>query len=994
MSKELKIIPKVNAKTNQKFDETVGCLLLEKSENFSFTIEESDTFAPDKPKSLKPFSLGVSDVDYDRMTKYNQQVQNKEIKSYNKKAEAHKAEMASFDKKMKPKRDTVSWAWQVVGNGVKPHHVTHNQSFNKGINANTLYNFTFPKVLEGGGMAWLEVFTDTDPATGKIPYGMFVQAKGEPKIIRIEWTDQDYNPIPESTVVAFNSQLILHIYTSGMYGQDVEVNLFDKDVFSGDDPLNISKKEAFTREVVLKEVKPHEKGKYGVSGFLVSSNQSKAKGTVEGATVVQKIEIKVSIQSDWKTDAGGNLWIYPTVKALETGKVFDKIDRQKLHVHKNGISFDVPAIPTNNTPLMVGQVETNVAHFNHCRYDSIKLSEKGKAPIVVFDSNRSEDRIKKEIKIDIIAGKKTTNYIDFELKTEECVRKPQKHLEHEILITDYTNRVHKMIIDGSSKATHIKKDESELIKTEVKSTRSINYFGGAETKEQVEIVQNNGIIKVKKNQIEFDAFFNYDIDYSLGAASAFWGIWKYFWLPNLGDDKIYKIKGQVSSCAFDKPFLIQLYPDIKWSFAIGWNIDSTQLSSLRPSWDQKNTIEKYELKADKITKKVFGSRQKDANGAPTGERVLGGINDDTRKKINDKTLDTFKKTQGGTLEDKKSQDDATKGKLSTIVEILKETKFSLNANIYEDNDLKLTDDFIKNAFNSKLWVDIYKIVKRIAHAIDGKEDTLQDQAEGNKKMKAYLAENEFNKRVKHLTDALTRPPQEVELLYPKIALGGGWQYETIDGNEYPDLAGRAGLGYAITLDAKPFIGIDIKWHILDLLCRKHPLAYAVLAAVKGLLTAIGDNPDGVKLDFWVKGEINTLIKFKGNALSESQEILADADTHITAGIDIALKIDGKVIKGSYTAVGTVGVGAGTEVGLALATGMGYDKKGFWIQPRFVFDGIKLYFEAVAELKVKEMEVDEDGEVTEKEIMSVGDTFRGEITMLKKTFETDRLYLSS
>lgn len=287
-------------------------------------------------------------------------------------------------------------------------------------------------------------------------------------------------------------------------------------------------------------------------------------------------------------------------------------------------------------------------------------------------------------------------------------------------------------------------------------------------------------------------------------------------------------------------------------------------------------------------------------------------------------------------------------------------------------------------------------MERIAKSIGGKEDVPKDKESGDSKISEYLKihRNSRDEKVQKLVKALTDPPQEVEILFPKIALGGGWQYETIDGKDYPNLQGRAGLGYQISLEAQPMFGMGIRWHILDLLCRRHPIAYAVLAAVKTILTALGDNPDGIKLDFWVKGEINTKIEFKGNALSESKEIAADADTHITAGIDIDITIQGKAVRGKYTAVATLGVGAGAEVGLKLATGLGYDRKGFWLQPSFTFDGIKLYFDAIAEGKILETEKDKDGKFKEKEIFHVGDSFHGEITMLAKTFETDKLYFST
>lgn len=924
----------------------------------------------------------------------------KRLEKYNKKNNQTQEEKEKEKNIIRSKYNDVRWVWSTAKSRIDFTNKDINMDYPLGTKDAW---FTFNEILEGGGMAYLEVFHSDEekPANKKEEValanspsqGLLVKAEGTSEISAIMWTDGEGNDLTGNTL-PLGSTILLHVFTKGLYGQEIKIQLMNDDWFDDklpafprkngvsedlkkgqeypDMPINTF----FEREVDVVLLKTGTNAL--PSGSTIRKLNDNGKTTEH--SFVQKCMFKVYLDPFWY----GKPYANASEIKLYAGVRHAKADNYKWFENSfitiNGKEPIVSELtPTGNNAVVVQKIETNDADFKHCRYNKISLKKQEDGSTVnIFDSEIIEDRRKENLEIGIVAGEKSTYLLDFVLKTEECERKP-KHIRHEILINDYTNTVYDLSVDASSKSKHIIKDKNNLVKTEVKSINSLNYFGGSENKEEVKIVQNCGVIKVQKAQIQFDAFYNYDINFSAGTLTAFWGIWKYFWLPNI-EDKLYKIIGQVSSCAFDKPLIIKIYPDIKWSFAIGWNITADHLSSLRPSWDQKNTIEKYEIKAGNISKKKFKTQ----------------INQETIDKANNMVLDNFKKTTGGTLPEKKEDAKAKKGKLSTVVEILKETDFSLNVQLYEKNNLKLTDDFIKNAFNSKLWIDIYEIVDRIAKAMDGKEDTPKDEAGGKAKIEEYKKLNEHRKEdgVKKLMEALTREPQEVEILFPKIALGGGWQYEAIDGKEYPSLKGRAGLGYQITLDAKPMIGMEIRWHILDLLCRRHPIAYAVLAAVKGILTALGDNPDGVKLDFWVKGEINTLVKFQGNALAESKEISVKAESHITAGIDINITIKGKVISGKYTAVATLGVGAGAEVGLALATGMGYDKKGLWWQPSFTFDGIKLYFDATAEVKVNESEIDEDGNVTEKEVLGLGDTFHAEITMLAKTFETDKLYFSN
>ena len=254
---------------------------------------------------------------------------------------------------------------------------------------------------------------------------------------------------------------------------------------------------------------------------------------------------------------------------------------------------------------------------------------------------------------------------------------------------------------------------------------------------------------------------------------------------------------------------------------------------------------------------------------------------------------------------------------------------------------------------------------------------------------------EKNLVIKHLTEALTRKPQEVEIVYPKFSLSGSWQYETIDAKKHIELAGRSGLAYNIVFAAKPLIGIEIKWHILDLLCRRHPVAYAVLAAVKTLLAAIGDNPDGIKLDMWVKGEINADVKFEGNFLYSDKKIGIKPEAHITMGIDVSIKIIGKIAKGKYEAVAEAGIGGKGEVGLGINGTLGVDNVGWFLQSNLIFDGIKLSFEAVVSARIVMKTFSKDnGKVESSDVFKKESKFEGEITLFARTFKSEPFHFKN
>ena len=156
MSKEINIIAKPTK--DQVFNAGLGVLELKKAESFSYTLKIFDELEKSKP------------------SRTNMHAGNKAFEKYN--ADLKKYEEAK--KTLITNYENLSWAWQLVNNGVDPKHISHNASFSKGIGKMNTEGFTsiaFPKLLEGGGMVWLEAFDNTkfiNAALGKNRQGVFL----------------------------------------------------------------------------------------------------------------------------------------------------------------------------------------------------------------------------------------------------------------------------------------------------------------------------------------------------------------------------------------------------------------------------------------------------------------------------------------------------------------------------------------------------------------------------------------------------------------------------------------------------------------------------------------------------------------------------------------------------------------------------------------------------------------------------------------------------
>ncbi|MFC4163063.1 hypothetical protein ACFOWU_05315 [Epilithonimonas zeae] len=493
-----------------KFDASFGSLTLPQAGNFVVKVRE---YEEEFLKKQKKFDDNLRSAE----AKWKERAQagwTREKLEENWKA--NEAQRNASDKaeeeKLKAKFVNVNWIWCVAPKKLNPSELSHNESFSKGIHGKGEYNLKFPKILEGGGMAYLEAFQPEVGAKGAKPFGIFVQATGTPRIVRVEWTDFDYNLL-KGKKVAFNSEVLLHIYTEALYGQELEINLFDEDIFS-DDQLDVAKASGFQREVNIHKVHPKEIGKPGVADTLVKSEQENADQKIEKEHYLQKVTIEVKVDYGWMKLAGSNLKIYPTVKSLKTGKYFEDFSREFLEVSKDGVLYDV-AKEVSNMPVLQSEIETNIAAYHPCQYTALDfINEKGETKNIYKEEQGVSQN--ENLEIGIIVGSDPKK---FSFKT-----------------------------DDNADATECRFDGAG-------NDHDKNIF----TYDRSKLPKNISITSNQPKVIEGTAFFDYDR----------MNMMKYFWLPNdfKNAQRYSHLKINAMTCRHQVYPNITILPDIEWELA-------------------------------------------------------------------------------------------------------------------------------------------------------------------------------------------------------------------------------------------------------------------------------------------------------------------------------------------------------------------------------------------------------------------------------------------
>ena len=349
------------AKENKKIEDNY------KKSKDAATQEYNRTYNSNKEKALE-----IWDINLKRITKRRE----KEIK------------------KLSDKYKEVQWIWQLSPKNPLGDNMTANRTIRKGFSADWR-RFHFPTFLVGGGFVYLEAFFPNDEPKKRTPYGIFVRCLGKAFIIRTEWTDLRDNPI--NGAVKPGSIVRLHIYTRGLYGQDIDVVLSHNEFIYKPCEVNVY------------NVNHNEDGKPGVSGFLNSGDKSE--------TYLQKATLDICIL---KEEFGNNTdltvdKVYSNNRKNEVLKI-KGFENKILEIRENGHLYERPQ---GVNPIVKNEVFTNIAMFHPCGYDRIEAFIDDKK-ITLFDINTPEQKSSLEIVNDSENELQQLNIKTIDLKTDDC----------------------------------------------------------------------------------------------------------------------------------------------------------------------------------------------------------------------------------------------------------------------------------------------------------------------------------------------------------------------------------------------------------------------------------------------------------------------------------------------------------------------------------------------------------------------------------------------
>lgn len=398
------------------FDKSSGILSMPKAGVFQVTIKEYHdeyqeidqkikTAEQKKLEAEKEMNDEVSKQKktWDNLNNTEKKLLNGKVKHLyerNEELTQHVSKLRNKQANLKAKYADVRWICWAIYENPEFSKESFNEDFVKG---SLTHNVDFSKVFEGGGFIYIEPY-HYDPITiitkvdGKIitkqkqfypqnkaPFGCFVRASGEPKIITAQWKTHDGKTLTEEDEVAFGSTVYLHVYTDGLFGQEIQVQLKDKKYQNADLTLTEADEDGqpikkldpnavnayFVRKVKLYDY-PEDKPQLfpppgAITSLLLKDDNNKKDDKRTLYPNVQKCVFPVFIEHKWQFqgagskmnsekwysfDSGKKLEINPVIhhKAIEDGKI--ELDEIILAVSKeNGKLYEGEL--KGNSPVLV-----------------------------------------------------------------------------------------------------------------------------------------------------------------------------------------------------------------------------------------------------------------------------------------------------------------------------------------------------------------------------------------------------------------------------------------------------------------------------------------------------------------------------------------------------------------------------------------------------------------------------------------------------------------
>lgn len=900
------------------------------------------------------------------------------------------------------KYEDVVWIWSAVGgkslNFSKDNYNIGYSTDSNGKIGKVEQSFYFPELLEGGGIVYAEAFSQGESPSNSIKVGILIQAVGTPEVLGVRW--ERYNkegkiePFKSDTKIPFGVTVILHIYTKGLFGQLLDIKLMDEDVIYDDElpPFERTKDSSSNN---VPEMPDKEDAKifkrivdtytedenltpiYAVRDELITNERIK-EGSIEILIPkknyqVQKVKMEIYIDPFWKASqfsGEDEIEIYAMIKHRNDPD-YKKFKKDGFKTKK--FTLESKLTDVGNKAVLIGESETDVADFYHCKYTEILVTKKGESDVLkVFDSSNLILKKNNPIILDVIAGKKETYYIEINnLDIDDCEDQIQKHTKENRIKFSSIPTGYSIDFKGGGSVQNVeKKKENEWITGSLSVTTEVNVFG-ISTQEEKKVFgekekATKGKIIVREDQIEFDSFFPYSIpstSESKIVVDTYFEAMKYFWLPNL-EDKLQRIKFTLNTCAYVRDVNIIIYPDIKWTLMFGFNVEAKDIEALN----------KRGLKSPLG---IFESLQEEKLASEEKTKQEDQEYHDKNKHLNKITEEKLKegKKKYKLMQNARRTPPVTMGELSGFFRSFDRIQLSLAEEHYGGKE--------KNELNEEFFIHLWQKFK-YKDLIESALSMLEGDEEQNEFRPSDLA------RVAELRKSIVRETVKYNIFYPKIAFAGSWFYETIDSKEYPSLVGRQGLGIDINLSASPLVGTSIRWDILELVARKHPIAYALLKTVDILMDLLADDDSCFNLDFIVSGQIKAEVGFQHNMLAGFKDISAKGGASIQVKLELKLNLSSTKQILNYKAIAKLGFSAGASSGLGTNFSLGVDRKGVYMQTELIFEGILLEFSAMIAVELRK----EKDNIKAEKVAGYKKEMEGKTTFAEWNGKTDKFYLKS
>lgn len=884
-------------------------------------------------------------------------------------------EIAVMEKEKVPLVNAYSdlrWVWQLSGNGLDKATLTFSEGLGKGIAADIgkygSRTLQFPPLLEGGGLVWLEPYHEAEKPTGDVPHGCFISAKGTAKIIDTVWTDANNKPV--TGTVAFGSGVLLHIYTAGLYGQEIDIELIDRDVFDPNDTLVISndkttgKKTAFTREVDVTQVLPFENKKNYTRGGLEKTEQDKTDNRTEGLVYIQKSVVEVFVSHAWRNEAGETLQIFPVIKSLKTGKYFEEFPRKYLNVSEQGALL-TPNKITSNNPLVTGKVEVDPDAFHPCKYTEVTgVVYRGSETIqevTIFNEKDIHSKMADLLEFPVVAGVNkaiASLVVKLDAITDECryVKEPKVfHKDHVINLSAIAYLLRNG--RGSAKGQYRTYDTEDVLKElgiplkkeekkEAKPTYSndkkdTSLSGINKIKETLTLKSEGTDIKIqsaykileKYTPFVFEASdqkFNIQVayDYShgnsvhplIGLAAALWPTNSYI---------VQRYPVTLDTCRYSKPMNILVYPDVKWVFQLAFNYDGKRFKEVKEAYHDDYKVK--EMMAEQEKKRLQRQKMGTAEGIKKRVAAQDAIIRDARNK-----------TGWSGMTQKHYE---LLNPQNALIEGIIECKGALVCEFdrpYES--MEVSSVFPKiTAFFKKL-AEIKEKIDNIINGVD-EQATKKTPKEDVKRMA------NMRKKLEEMKKAGKQSAWSFEFKPPSVAWSIGWYAE-----HPPDVSTPAvGMMIEGIIKAEPLMGFEVKYDIFNLLGKiPHPAVKAVVLFIQAADYVLGDKFD-ISIDMTVSGELTAEGQGRMSTVAESSysnRLKADKESpfKVEGKIEIAFKAEvkgsaevGNFLFGKYDAYGAIS--GEVKSGISCEGNAKAFNDGLYLEPSIKFLGVTMKFDA-------------------------------------------------